>query len=100
MWQFQRNGNTQKVTVKGNIVANDMGVLLKAAKQGMGIAHLPCDLANDHLLSGELIKVLARVYNRWFTYMGSVFIAKFSTKCSASLYRLFSRAVASRYFVI
>lgn len=58
IWQFQHDDNTQKVTVKGNIVANDMGVLLKAAKQGMGIAHLPCDLANDYLASGELVKVL------------------------------------------
>ena len=55
IWQFQHYDNTQKVTVKGNIVAR---TFLKAAKQGIGVAHLPCDLANDYLASGELVKVL------------------------------------------
>lgn len=75
VWQFQRNGNTKKVTVKGNIVANDMGVLLKAAKQGMGIAHLPCDLANDHLLSGELIKVLPE-YTTVGSHIWAVYLSR------------------------
>ncbi|WP_372943863.1 LysR substrate-binding domain-containing protein, partial [Shewanella sp.] len=44
--------------VKGNLQANDMGVLINAALRGNGIVCLPTDLANNYLEQGKLIDVL------------------------------------------
>ncbi len=56
-WHIISEKEDEKVTVKGSIYANDMSVLLKAAIKGMGIANLPCDLANRYLEQSKLVKV-------------------------------------------
>ncbi|MFV7782553.1 LysR family transcriptional regulator [Shewanella marisflavi] len=57
-WDFVKDNQTIAQSISGNLQANDMGVLLKAAIGGKGIILLPCDLANPHLASGELVEVL------------------------------------------
>ena len=57
-WNLVKDSLTIEQNVKGNLNANDMGVLVKAALRGKGITFLPCDLANPYLASGELVEVL------------------------------------------
>ena len=57
-WRFVKDNQNLEQPISGNLQANDMGVLLKAALRGKGIIHLPCDLANAHLSSGALIELL------------------------------------------
>jgi DNA-binding transcriptional LysR family regulator len=58
-WSFIVGEQTQAIKVSGNIRANDVGVLVKAALAGKGLVYLPCDLANSFLRTGQLVQVLA-----------------------------------------
>ncbi|MDU0353727.1 LysR family transcriptional regulator [Paraglaciecola aquimarina] len=72
-WRITSNGINEQIVPKGNLQANEMSVLVKAAVRGMGIANIPCDLANQHLQSGELIEVLPEYsspgHNLWAVYL-------------------------------
>lgn len=58
-WDFYRGDEPLAVVVSGNFGADDMGVLARAAARGLGIALLPCDLANPYRQRGELVPLLA-----------------------------------------
>jgi DNA-binding transcriptional LysR family regulator len=72
-WRVMSATSDEQVTVTGNIQANEMGVILKAALRGVGIANLPCDLANQYLQRNELCQVLPDYYapgsNLWAVYL-------------------------------
>lgn len=72
-WHILSVNSEEKVRVKGNIQANDMGVLAKAALRGLGIIRLPCDLANPLLKEGQLVEVLSEYHslgqNLWVVYL-------------------------------
>lgn len=57
-WTFIEDKKYHSIPVTGSIQANDLGVLIKAAINGVGLAYLPCDLANPSLEKGELIHLL------------------------------------------
>lgn len=57
-WPFIHNQQNISVPVSGSICANELGVLVKAALNGVGIVYLPCDLANPYLQSGQLKRLL------------------------------------------
>jgi DNA-binding transcriptional LysR family regulator len=58
-WEFEKAGRELKVRVEGQLVFNDIGLRLKAALAGFGVAYLPEDQVQAHLAGGELIRVLA-----------------------------------------
>lgn len=72
-WRVVSATSDEKVPVSGNIQANEMGVILKAALRGLGIACLPSDLANHYLLNRELVQVLPDYNtpgsNLWAVYL-------------------------------
>ncbi|WP_028867726.1 LysR family transcriptional regulator [Psychromonas arctica] len=72
-WRITSANSDQEITVKGNLQCNEMGVLINATLRGMGIANIPCDLANTYLQSGELVEVLPDYYspghNLWAVYL-------------------------------
>ncbi|ATG79509.1 MULTISPECIES: LysR family transcriptional regulator [Pseudoalteromonas] len=72
-WRIISATNDQKVAIKGNLQSNEMGILVKASIRGMGIANIPCDLANKHLKNGELVEVLPHYYSPghslWAVYL-------------------------------
>jgi len=72
-WSFLAGGQVLRVPVSGSICANDLGVLVRAALNGTGIAYLPCDLANPHLKSGALLRLLPEVplpvMSLWAVYL-------------------------------
>ncbi|MCI2282464.1 LysR family transcriptional regulator [Colwellia sp. MSW7] len=72
-WNFIEGQQLYSITVKGSIQANDIGVLVKAAVNGAGIAYLPCDLANHYLKSGELVQLMPDtplpVMSLWAVYL-------------------------------
>ncbi len=49
------------IRVRGRLVANDVVLLLDAARRGMGIGLLPTVILGDALASGELVQVLPGV---------------------------------------
>ncbi len=67
-WDFERNGRELKVRVEGQIVLNDTFEILDAALDGFGIAYVPEDLAEPHLKSGRLKRVLDEWCPPWPGY--------------------------------
>jgi DNA-binding transcriptional LysR family regulator len=60
-WDLVYGDQTYLLDIKGNLQANDMGVLINAARRGNGIVCLPTDLANHYLESDELAEVLPHI---------------------------------------
>ncbi|OHU89022.1 MULTISPECIES: LysR family transcriptional regulator [Pseudoalteromonas] len=57
-WTFIEQEQLRTIEVNGNIKANDVSVLINACIDGLGVAYLPCDLANPHIQSGKLVRLL------------------------------------------
>ena len=58
-WEFEREGQKLNVRVDGQLVFNSSAPILAAALAGHGLACVPEDMAQPHLDSGELVRVLA-----------------------------------------
>ena len=58
MWVFERHGEQLSYPVRSSIGANEVTVLMQAARAGAGIALLPTYLAAPLIRSGELIALL------------------------------------------
>ena len=58
-WEFEQNGRELKVRVEGQLVANEMSLMLDAALSGLGLAYLPADSVAPYLADGRLVQVLA-----------------------------------------
>jgi DNA-binding transcriptional LysR family regulator len=57
-WEFEKDGREVKVRVDGQLVFNNIALILQAALADFGLAFLPEDLVADHLGNGRLIRVL------------------------------------------
>lgn len=57
-WDFEKEGQSLNVRVKGQAIFNNTFLMLQAALDGQGLAYVPLDLAQKHLASGALIPVL------------------------------------------
>lgn len=58
-WEFEKAGREVKVRVQGQFVFNTIGMIMKAALDGFGIAHLPEGQVQPYLECGRLVRVLA-----------------------------------------
>jgi DNA-binding transcriptional LysR family regulator len=58
-WEFEKGTRTINVRVEGQLTANDVAVMRQGALNGLGIAFIPEDLAQPHVDSNELVRVLA-----------------------------------------
>jgi DNA-binding transcriptional LysR family regulator len=67
-WDFERDGRELKVRVDGQIILNDIFQILEAALDGFGLAYVPDDLAEPHLASGRLMRVLDEWSPPWPGY--------------------------------
>ena len=67
-WDFERDGRELKVRVEGQIVLNGIFQVLDAALDGFGLAYVPEDLAELHLKSGRLVRVLDEWCPPWPGY--------------------------------
>jgi DNA-binding transcriptional LysR family regulator len=57
-WEFTTAGQDFDIDVDGPLVCNDNNLMLEAARQGVGIAHMMEDLVREDLKQGTLIRVL------------------------------------------
>jgi DNA-binding transcriptional LysR family regulator len=57
-WPFERNGKSQKISVQGRVMVNDIDLAVRAAVDGLGIAYTTESLAEPFLRSGQLVRVL------------------------------------------
>lgn len=57
-WEFEKRGRELKVRVDGQLVFNTIKPRLESALQGLGLAYMPEDIAETHVRSGKLVRVL------------------------------------------
>ena len=60
-WELEREGRIVQVKVDGQLTFNRVQQILDAVLAGYGLAYLPEDMINEHILSGQLIAVM----NEW-----------------------------------
>jgi DNA-binding transcriptional LysR family regulator len=58
-WEFAKGKREVKVHVEGPLVFNTIALRLNAALAGLGLAYLPEDVVQPHLVAGRLVRVLA-----------------------------------------
>ena len=58
-WEFEKGGREVKVRVEGRLVFNNIALRLNAALAGFGLAYLPEDQVQAHIVDGQLVRVLA-----------------------------------------
>lgn len=58
-WEFERGRRELRVRVEGQLVVNVSHLLIKAALAGLGLACIFEDQAQEHLATGQLVRVLA-----------------------------------------
>jgi DNA-binding transcriptional LysR family regulator len=57
-WEFEKGGHELKVRVDGQLIFNGITQMLNAALAGFGLAYVPEDLAQPHLVAKRLKRVL------------------------------------------
>jgi len=57
-WEFGRDGQEFDIDVDGPLICNDNALMIAAAKQGLGLAHLMEDLVREDIRCGALVRVL------------------------------------------
>jgi DNA-binding transcriptional LysR family regulator len=67
-WEFERDGRELKVRVDGQLVLNGVFEVLDAALAGLGLAFVPEDLVQPHLVKGRLKRVLEDWCSPWSGY--------------------------------
>jgi len=57
-WEFEKDGRGVNVRVEGNLVLNDMDMVLQAAEEGQGMAFSMEDQVREQLKTGRLVRLL------------------------------------------
>jgi DNA-binding transcriptional LysR family regulator len=57
-WEFEKARREIKVRVDGQLIFNNLGLILEAALAGLGLAYLPEDLVAEHVAKKRLKHVL------------------------------------------
>lgn len=57
-WEFGHDGQEFDIDVDGPLICNDNALMIAAAKQGLGLAHVMEDLVREDVLRGALVRVL------------------------------------------
>jgi len=57
-WEFEKDGRALSVRVGAGPVVNDGDLMIAAALDGLGLAHLMEDMVGAHLADGRLVRVL------------------------------------------
>jgi len=58
-WEFEKGGRELRVRVEGQLVFNGTAPMLNAALAGFGLAYVPEDAVQAHIVDGRLIRVLS-----------------------------------------
>jgi DNA-binding transcriptional LysR family regulator len=59
VWEYEKDGRVLNVKVEGQIVVNDVDLILAAARAGHGLAHVVEDRVQTSIADGTLVRLLA-----------------------------------------
>lgn len=58
VWEFERGKNKVEISVDGPLIVNSMGMMIRAALDGIGIGYTIESYVSDYLASGQLVPLL------------------------------------------
>jgi len=67
-WEFEKENKSINVKVEGQLVFSRIYQILNASLAGHGLAHVPRDIAEEYIQSGELVSVLEDWCPYWDGY--------------------------------
>lgn len=73
-WEFERNKKKIDVTVNGSLIVNDVDLIVRAARDGIGIAYMVESYIADDIRDGRLIPMLtdwSPAYHGYYLYFAS-----------------------------
>jgi DNA-binding transcriptional LysR family regulator len=74
VWEYEKDGRVLNVKVDGQIVVNDVDLILAAARAGHGLAHVVEDRVQPSIADGTLVRLLAEwcpPFDGYFLYYPS-----------------------------
>ncbi len=57
-WEFEKRGKPVTVSVSGPLIVSDADFMIRAARDGIGLAYALEDYVSEHISRGELVRVL------------------------------------------
>ncbi len=57
-WEFEKRDQSFKTDISGAITLDHMGLMVKAAAKGFGVAYVFADVAREAVASGALVPIL------------------------------------------
>ncbi|MNQ67151.1 LysR substrate binding domain protein [compost metagenome] len=57
-WEFERGGMQLEIDVNGPLTLGDVGLMVRPALQGVGLAYVFEDMVTEHIAAGRLVQVL------------------------------------------
>lgn len=57
-WEFERHGNSFEIALEGTFIANDAGLIVRAALDSVGLAYVLESHVREHLAAGRLANML------------------------------------------
>ena len=73
-WQFEKNQQKLEVEVGGQLIVNDVDLMLRAALDGAGVGYTAEAYIREHLAAGTLVPMLtdwSPNYDSWYLYYAS-----------------------------
>jgi DNA-binding transcriptional LysR family regulator len=70
-WSFERGKNKLEIEVKGPLIVNDVDLMIKAARNGIGIGYVAESDTFDDISEGRLVPLLtdwSPAYTNWYLY--------------------------------
>ena len=73
-WEFEKNRKKMEVGVGGQLIVNDVDLMVKATREGVGVGYIAETYIHDEIASGELVPMLvdwSPGYDSWYLYYDS-----------------------------
>lgn len=73
-WEFEKNKKKIEVGVGGQLVVNDVDLMVKATRDGIGVGYIAEAYIRDEIANGELVPMLTEwspSYDSWYLYYAS-----------------------------
>lgn len=64
-WEFEKDGRELRVRVEGQVIFNSIFQVLKACIDGLGLGHMPENIAAPYIANGKLVRVLEKWCPYW-----------------------------------
>ena len=73
-WEFEKNKKKIEVAVSGQLIVNDVDLLVRAVRDGIGIAYVAETYIAEDIANGDLVPLLtdwSPTYDSWYLYYAS-----------------------------